>query len=145
MLTVFVPAVTPVLPLPLKVFVITAGALRTPLGQVPGGDRAGASLRFFGEVYLGIQLGKDAQGFLTRNGWTLAASRSVCALALFYRDDAGNGTASTGRYNRVRSAYRMPKRIAIVEDEAELAALIEYNLGRNGYRDADAGRRPRAR
>ena len=27
----------------------------------------------------------------------------------------------------------MPKRIAIVEDEAELAALIEYNLGRNGY------------
>jgi DNA-binding response OmpR family regulator len=27
----------------------------------------------------------------------------------------------------------MPKRIAIVEDEAELAALIDYNLGRNGY------------
>src|SRR5271169_800980 len=27
----------------------------------------------------------------------------------------------------------MPKRIAIVEDEAELAALIEYNLGRHGY------------
>jgi DNA-binding response OmpR family regulator len=27
----------------------------------------------------------------------------------------------------------MPKRIAIVEDEAELAALIEYNLVRNGY------------
>jgi two-component system phosphate regulon response regulator PhoB len=27
----------------------------------------------------------------------------------------------------------MPKRIAIVEDEAELAALIEYNLQRHGY------------
>jgi two-component system phosphate regulon response regulator PhoB len=27
----------------------------------------------------------------------------------------------------------MPKRIAIVEDEAELAALIDYNLSRNGY------------
>src|SRR5438046_136461 len=27
----------------------------------------------------------------------------------------------------------MPKRIAIVEDEAELAALIEYNLARHGY------------
>jgi two-component system phosphate regulon response regulator PhoB len=27
----------------------------------------------------------------------------------------------------------MPKRIAIVEDEAELAALIEYNLVRQGY------------
>jgi DNA-binding response OmpR family regulator len=27
----------------------------------------------------------------------------------------------------------MPKRIAIVEDEAELAALLEYNLRRHGY------------
>jgi DNA-binding response OmpR family regulator len=27
----------------------------------------------------------------------------------------------------------MPKKIAIVEDEAELAALLEYNLARNGY------------
>ncbi|MBZ5728631.1 MAG: response regulator transcription factor [Acidobacteriia bacterium] len=27
----------------------------------------------------------------------------------------------------------MPKRIAIVEDEAELAALIDYNLARHGY------------
>jgi DNA-binding response OmpR family regulator len=27
----------------------------------------------------------------------------------------------------------MPKKIAIVEDEAELANLIEYNLGRHGY------------
>jgi two-component system phosphate regulon response regulator PhoB len=27
----------------------------------------------------------------------------------------------------------MPKRIAIVEDEGELASLIDYNLGRHGY------------
>src|SRR3954462_3930714 len=27
----------------------------------------------------------------------------------------------------------MPKRIAVVEDEAELASLIEYNLTRHGY------------
>ncbi len=27
----------------------------------------------------------------------------------------------------------MPKRIAVVEDEAELASLLEYNLQRNGY------------
>src|SRR5258708_4537566 len=27
----------------------------------------------------------------------------------------------------------MPKRIAIVEDEAELASLIDYNLARQGY------------
>jgi DNA-binding response OmpR family regulator len=32
------------------------------------------------------------------------------------------------RYN-----IRMAKRIAIVEDEAELAALVEYNLTRGGF------------
>jgi two-component system phosphate regulon response regulator PhoB len=31
------------------------------------------------------------------------------------------------------AAGAMPKRIAIVEDEAELAALIDYNLSRSGY------------
>jgi two-component system phosphate regulon response regulator PhoB len=31
------------------------------------------------------------------------------------------------------AAGPMPKRIAIVEDEAELAALIDYNLSRHGY------------
>ena len=30
----------------------------------------------------------------------------------------------------------MPKRIAIVEDESELASLIEYNLTRHGYEAA---------
>ena len=34
----------------------------------------------------------------------------------------------------------MPKKIAIVEDEAELAALIEYNLVRHGYEAQVAGR-----
>ena len=42
LLTVFIPAVTPFVPLPLKVFVISAGAMRTPLGRFPGGCGAGA-------------------------------------------------------------------------------------------------------
>jgi two-component system phosphate regulon response regulator PhoB len=33
----------------------------------------------------------------------------------------------------------MPKRIAVVEDEAELASLIEYNLGRHGYQSQVLG------
>ena len=36
-------------------------------------------------------------------------------------------------YNRLSAPICMPKRIAIVEDEAELASLIEYNLVRHGY------------
>src|ERR1051326_7404006 len=31
------------------------------------------------------------------------------------------------------TVLRMPKRIAIVEDEAELASLIEYNLSHHGF------------
>ena len=33
LLTVFVPAVVPIVPLPLKVFVISAGAFHTPFGK----------------------------------------------------------------------------------------------------------------
>lgn len=33
----------------------------------------------------------------------------------------------------------MPKRVAIVEDEAELAALLDYNLSRNGYETLKVG------
>ena len=42
LLTVFIPAVTPFVPLPLKVFVISAGAMHTPLQPVSGGNRVGA-------------------------------------------------------------------------------------------------------
>jgi len=37
MLTVFIPAVTPVLPLPLKVFVVFGGRVENPVQQVPRG------------------------------------------------------------------------------------------------------------
>ncbi|HUP02567.1 MAG TPA: VTT domain-containing protein [Bryobacteraceae bacterium] len=71
LLTVFVPAVTPVPPLPLKVFVVTAGALRTSKSRFVGTVLLARSIRFFAEIYLGLMLGKDAEGFLARNGWTL--------------------------------------------------------------------------
>jgi membrane protein YqaA with SNARE-associated domain len=87
MLTVFVPAVTPVPPLPLKVFVITAGALRTSRGKFLTVIVLARSIRFFGEVYVGLLLGKDAPGFLTRHGWTLGglAIGAACAFYLVAR------------------------------------------------------------
>ena len=72
LLTVFIPAVTPVVPLPLKVFVISAGALHSPFGTFMGVILAARIIRYFGETYLALQLGADAHGFLLRNGWTLA-------------------------------------------------------------------------
>ena len=71
LLTVFIPAATPFLPLPLKVFVISAGALHTPLPRFVLVVALARTVRYFGDAYLGIKLGLDAQGFLQRNAWTL--------------------------------------------------------------------------
>jgi membrane protein YqaA with SNARE-associated domain len=71
MLTVFIPAVTPVLPLPLKVFVVSAGALKTPFNKFLAVILLARAIRYFGEAYLGILLGADAQTFLARHVWTI--------------------------------------------------------------------------
>jgi undecaprenyl-diphosphatase len=84
LLTVFVPAVTPILPLPLKVFVISAGAFQTPLTRFVTVILVARTLRYFGEAWLGLQLGEDANGFLIRNGWTLAGIALAITLALVF-------------------------------------------------------------
>jgi membrane protein DedA with SNARE-associated domain len=82
LLTVFIPALVPVLPLPLKVFVISAGALRTRLDRFVAVVLVARVIRYGGEAYLGLLLGADARGFLTRHGWSLAGAAVVLALAL---------------------------------------------------------------
>jgi membrane protein YqaA with SNARE-associated domain len=78
LLTVFIPALVPI-PLPLKVFVISAGVLHTPVAHFIAVILAARFIRYFGEAYLAIQLGEDAHDFLTRNAWTMIG----IALALF--------------------------------------------------------------
>ncbi|HTX37843.1 MAG TPA: VTT domain-containing protein [Bryobacteraceae bacterium] len=82
LVTVFVPAVTPVPPMPLKFFVISAGAFRTPFFRFLAVIVVARSIRFFGEAWLGLQLGLDAQGFLIRNGWWLAGGFLLLSLVL---------------------------------------------------------------
>jgi len=82
LVTVFVPAVTPVPPLPLKFFVISAGVFRTPLAQFLAVIVLARAIRFLGEAWLGLQLGRDAQGFLIRNGWTLVGVFLLMALLM---------------------------------------------------------------
>jgi membrane protein YqaA with SNARE-associated domain len=96
LLTVFVPAVTPFVPLPLKVFVISAGALRTPFAGFLAVILLARVIRYFGETYLGLILGADARGFLTRNGWALAGAATALALAMYLlmrRRDRGGQAA----------------------------------------------------
>lgn len=84
LLSVFVPAVTPVVPLPLKVFVISAGALHTPFSRFLAVILLARIIRYFGEAWLGLQLGEDARGFLIRNGWTMAGIALAATLALVF-------------------------------------------------------------
>ena len=83
LLSVFIPAATPIVPLPLKVFVISAGALHARLSTFLVVIVLARSIRYFGDTCLGIQLGEGAQGFLIRHVWILAGVALGCALAVY--------------------------------------------------------------
>jgi len=81
LVTVFIPALLPI-PLPLKVFVISAGVLRTPMAQFVAVILVARVIRYFGEAYLGIRLGLGAQDYLRHNKWTLMGVAVGLALAM---------------------------------------------------------------
>jgi membrane protein YqaA with SNARE-associated domain len=83
LLTVFVPALVPFVPLPLKVFVISAGAFRTPFPTFMAVIAAARIIRYFGVAYLALQLGADARGFLSHNAWTIVGGVIVVAFLLY--------------------------------------------------------------
>jgi membrane protein YqaA with SNARE-associated domain len=82
LITVFIPAMLPI-PLPMKPFVISAGVMHTRFLEFLGVVLLARFIRYFGEAYLGANLGEDAQGFLTRNGWTLTGVALALAFVLF--------------------------------------------------------------
>ena len=83
LVTVFIPAVLPI-PLPLKVFVISAGALRTPFPPFILVVLAARTIRYFGEAYLGVKMGQQSGQFLRDNVWTLTIiGAGVCGLLFF--------------------------------------------------------------
>lgn len=69
MITIFVPAVVPVIPLPLKVFVISAGAMRTRVSSFVTVILLARAVRYFGEAYLGIRLGQESMGWFKAHVW----------------------------------------------------------------------------
>lgn len=80
LLTVFVPAFVPIIPLPMKIFVISAGALgesAVTFSIVLLGARIP---RYFFLAWLGSQLGPDTLPYLERHIWELI----VLAMALFF-------------------------------------------------------------
>jgi len=82
LVTVFIPSLLPIPPLPLKAFVVSAGVLRTPLGQFVAVILISRVIRYFGEAYLGIHLGLGAQSYLKHNAWALTGVAVGLALAM---------------------------------------------------------------
>jgi uncharacterized membrane protein YdjX (TVP38/TMEM64 family) len=78
LLTIFIPCMLPI-PLPLKVFVISAATFGTPLRTFVLVILLGRSIRYFGEAYLGVVLGEGSGPFLRAHAWHLAGG----AVALF--------------------------------------------------------------
>lgn len=82
LVTVFVPALVPI-PMPLKVFVISAGVLGTAPVQFVGVILVARVFRYFGEVWLGVTLGKESPAFLRTHAWTFAIG-AVLLFAVLY-------------------------------------------------------------
>jgi membrane protein DedA with SNARE-associated domain len=82
LLTVFIPALIPI-PMPMKLFVITAGVLGTPLAEFLGVVVLARILRYSGEVWLGITLGTQSGAYLKSHVWQFTGF-AVALFALLY-------------------------------------------------------------
>jgi|SRR5580658_1909560 membrane protein YqaA with SNARE-associated domain len=82
LLTIFIPCMLPI-PLPLKVFVISAAVCGTPLRTFVSVIVLARSIRYFGEAYLGFMLGVGSGRYLRAHTWHLIVG-AVALFALLY-------------------------------------------------------------
>ena len=96
LVTVFVPALVPV-PLPLKLFVISAGVLGTSMSEFFPVVLIARTIRYFGEAWLGITLGRESASFLKTHAWMFAAGAAALFAVLYgfilLRDQKRHGSA----------------------------------------------------
>jgi len=79
MLTVFVPAFVPVIPMPVKIFILSAGALEVRPMTFTLVLAAARIPRYFFLAWLGTRLGRETLPYLRHHIWDLV----LLALALF--------------------------------------------------------------
>jgi membrane protein YqaA with SNARE-associated domain len=78
LVTVFIPALVPI-PMPLKLFVVSAGVLGTRFTTFVLVILAARIPRYFGEAWLGVRLGRESTGFLRTHVWDFV----IAAIVLF--------------------------------------------------------------
>lgn len=79
LLTVFVPAVTPIIPTPLKIFVVSAGAMGVNPMVFAAVFGLARFIRYFFIVYVARRLGDATLPYLKQHAWQLG----VIAIGLF--------------------------------------------------------------
>jgi len=82
MITVFIPALLPI-PLPLKVFILSAGALGVKPWTFAGVVLAARIPRYFGLAWLGAKLGYNSAAWLKDHSKELLLAAALLAAALF--------------------------------------------------------------
>lgn len=82
MVTVFVPALVPI-PMPLKLFVVSAGVMGTPVAEFVSVVAVARILRYFGEAWLGMKLGLESTAFLKSHVWYFVAGALVLSGLLY--------------------------------------------------------------
>lgn len=83
LLTVFVPAVVPIIPLPLKIFIISAGALGESALNFSVVLLAARVPRYLFLAWLGSRLGTDTLPFLRQHIWELILLASALFVVLY--------------------------------------------------------------
>jgi membrane protein YqaA with SNARE-associated domain len=82
LVTVFIPALMPI-PMPLKLFVVSAGVTGTALTEFLAVVLVARFLRYFGEAWLGIALGRESTKFLTSHAWHFIVGAVLLFLLLY--------------------------------------------------------------
>ena len=82
LLTVFIPTLLPI-PLPMKPFVLSAGALGVGPAAFIGVVVVGRLLRYVGLAYLGAQLGVHSMTYLKEHAWHLLGFAAALFAALY--------------------------------------------------------------
>jgi len=81
LVTIFVPAVMPI-PMPLKIFVISAGALHTRFLPFLAAILLARIPRYFGETWLGVKLGQESTAYLRHHVWQFVIASIALAVLL---------------------------------------------------------------
>lgn len=85
-LAVAIPAILPP-PAPFKVFVLLSGVAKVPVSQFVTAVALGRGFRYFGEGWLAVRYGEQAETLLVENGqfvsWFLAGLVATAAIAYF--------------------------------------------------------------